>query len=365
MQEILPSAPGAVGGVAKYGGTAAKRHVADAALRGLRLVGLQHEASPNYLIEARMSSSDAGAPRRCTVLEAILAAEAVRGHDHLEISCLPNSRALGLIAGEKFLKIALNAGALSRLERHAASTARLQRHPIGQHVPLPAQLREAAGVHYLACPAVQLTAASRATAAQMGEVLDVLDSRATRMKLCETVLWERLFDPETRSGLEVNGWASVLEHIEATCAERTVRTGLIHGDLHGGNVLRGANGSLVVIDWDLSEERAPLFLDAIEAVKALVSSGGGHLASFVPDLELILAGAPTLPLRKRVFGRDDELSAPEMVVCYLLWHAARSVWFFGPQLPAAERVGYAAWVPFAEGMLGLPTALHIGAGATP
>jgi hypothetical protein len=183
-------------------------------------------------------------------------------------------------------------------------------------------------------------------------VLEALGTSYVRIGLSHTDFWHRLIDGEVRRAFGELGGATVLEHVVSTLADRNVRAGVVHGDLHLGNLLVGRDRP-VLIDWDYFDRRSPQFIDALAAVNALVPHRRDAFGTLIPRLRTIAAGSAELPLRPHVFGRDDELSVPEMVVCFILWRITRPMRYLGAHVPAPDRAKHQHSLAFCRQLLGL------------
>ncbi len=347
--KAVPVTPDHMGGFAEYSNSALKVHLSQCLVRGLKIFNVQHDVSPGFLLVARKRSADdePGNEVESDVLGEVIASE---NYDALVVRNLPNSQCVCFSLTDTFFKIALNEAAYTGIARQADATEVLQRYAIRDYVPLPAELNDTQSVHYLTCPAISPDESAPSTETQVGQILSALGRDARWVRLSGTALWSRINDIETRHGLERLGWASLLNALDSKLGQRMVYAGLVHGDLHAGNVLQGPDGP-VLIDWDHYEENAPLFLDAIEAVKMMIAKRRGGPRALILDLETLIANSPNLPLRSQVFERDDELSVPEMVACFLFWRAADRVRRSRPSESEITDLIPSAWLTLAERLI--------------
>lgn len=299
-----------------------KERVADLILTAARALGLAHTIAPHYLLSARMIGSGGEADASKSLLSEIAAAEGEQVDDSVVLATFFASHSLCFTAGCTFFKVALDEVAAAKIERYAAATRILSRHPIARYVPLPIRLAETRGARYLACPAVRGDPALLASERDVGAILDALREGSALVRLSETEFWSRLFEPNMCRSIAALGGAAVLDHVERLLGERTVRAGIVHGDLHLENLLIEP-GRISVIDWDYFDEHSPQFVDVIQAIGALrMGPQGQPRHTFVSQMRSILAADPGLPLRAYLFERDDALSIAEMVSCFLLWHVS-------------------------------------------
>jgi SAM-dependent methyltransferase len=350
-KDIIPHERTTLGSFTKYGGSAYKRYIGDGVLRALRLLGFQHAISPNFLIAARNPLGPDRTSYPGSVLEEILAVEGEGVIRPEVISNLNYSESLGFILGDTFLKVALSATALSLLKRYAKIGQMLQPHPISRHIPLPARLREIGGVWYLACPVIKTDPQRRTSEEHMAEILALLSLETKQLVLSETDMWNKLFHSPARIALDAVGGTTLLRRVEKALRNRHVRAGLVHGDLHAGNVLVGPDHPFI-IDWDSYEACSPQFLDALDAMKSLLPEPIIGLRHFAPKLGAIVAGDPKLPLRRFVYERDDELSIQEMLACYILWHLSIEIECYGAQAYSANAPYLKEWLARCEELLG-------------
>ncbi|TVP48690.1 MAG: methyltransferase domain-containing protein [Gemmatimonadales bacterium] len=159
---------------------------------------------------------------------------------------------------------------------------------------------------------------------RVARALDRLDLDRQELPLGETDFWRRLTDDTSRDEFRLLAPDLPLFEQLACLEARRVPSGLVHGDLAWGNLIRDREARIHLIDWDRCERQSPRFLDSVHACHSLARTW--HFLEYpestadriLEGWERILARDPELPLLESIDRVRGEVSWEEAVALTIL-----------------------------------------------
>jgi SAM-dependent methyltransferase len=245
-----------------FEGGGVRARAAALVFRSLRLVRQQHRFVPDYIFVARRAP-DRGAAQP-SILDLARSPARRKSGTPPEIRAYQNSGSVLFEDGDEVVKIPLTPRGQLRLWRERDTLRNVAGHPVAPCTIAPISYGEAAGLRWAVYPRARHEGGERRVRSTAIVLRRLLDGARTDRVEC-TDAWERLRAPESVRLLEPLGGVALLEQLERRIAGRQVPVGLVHGDLALHNVLHDASGQPLVIDWDRSEPRSPIFLDVLAA----------------------------------------------------------------------------------------------------
>lgn len=327
-----------------------KELLADSLLRGLQRVAAHHLASPNFLITSRKPGRHAHVQAVHALYDELLEAEGESTDAEVIVSRFNNSKSFSFVAGKTFFKVPVTRHSITSIEKEVRASKIIAGYPVSPHVPGPARLCQLKGVHYLACPAIEVDRTRTFGESHLREVLDLLGRGARQVSLSHTQFWQRCFHPDLYSRLGELGGRPVLHYVQNNLADRQVAAGLVHNDLHLQNILLSKD-RVHIIDWNRLEENSPRFLDLMELVTSFLMDRLPGMQDRIPEtLEILVTRGPKASVLDRIYDWEDELSISEMSVCYILSYVG---FLYTNRKPStADQRRFQPWFSFCERALG-------------
>jgi SAM-dependent methyltransferase len=307
-------------------------------LDALFRVGLQERLILEYCVVARRAG-DGAVRSRAALMDEIMrqAVGTAVAHEPIVIHAR-SDRIATFISGSTFVKVAFGpvqarrfgweVEALDRARSTAVHGAMIDYIGHGRIHSVPYMVFPAAEVVVYRDEAEKI--------AVLEQAFDVLGGGARSAELQATDAWRRIFADKSRQELTRLGARGILDRFTAACAGRKVPVGLVHGDLHVGNVLR-RGGSPTPRDWDRLPAASPLLLDRCNAVTQLLVSRATAAEESAPRLKALERLAKKdqgTPLVHRLEEVAGELSWGELVAFYIVslagWAATQDITTLSP-----------------------------------
>jgi hypothetical protein len=188
-------------------------------------------------------------------------------------------------AGSRFVKAPLSPDQRDQLVTEAEKTRRALDTPFAPMVIEDVKIRRRDGVLYATYPLIKARATSRSEVDSF--ILHALRSADSGQmdRLDGTAFWSRLASERGAADAADHGAADLRSIILDRLGEARVPVGPTHGDLHKGNVMFRRDGPPILVDWNRSELRNPLLIDATyTALKGEMEANRTDLADAVVAL---------------------------------------------------------------------------------
>jgi SAM-dependent methyltransferase len=307
-----------------------KRRFAQVALDLSAQLGLAEHLAPSHCFVARTPlPSNPGHPAPpASTLDVIANAVGVEPDSVRRLDSHANSNCLSFRTVQHFVKIPLTRDAAARIANASRVLDDAPAHMVEDGfivAPLPEV--EADGIPLGVYPLVPHDNPNTEwpdKVARVQQALDRLDADRLDIPLGRTDFWRRLMEDQAREefrrispDLEVFGR---LAHLEA----KTVPSGLVHGDLAWGNLIRDREDRVRLIDWDRCERRSPRFLDTVHACHSLARTH--HFLKYPESAADRILGAwasilnrnPEIPLLDRIDDVRGQLGWKDAVSLTIL-----------------------------------------------
>jgi SAM-dependent methyltransferase len=282
----------------------------------LQRLRLQRWLVPGYVFVARKPTAKAG-NGPLSVVDLVLNGGRYAHDDQPVLRAYENSGSVIFHHGDRVLKVPLTKGSQDRLWREREALARVSAHPIAPLVIRPLAYRTVGRLRWAVYPHAGHDAGGEDGLHIAREVLGRLLRAAAMRPLHSTDAWRRFCDPRSLRALGEIGADALLREIEWSTADLAAPVGLVHGDLCFHNFLTGDAGGVVVIDWDRSERRSPVFLDVLAASHfhafRYLLNGGWDLDSRWAGWQLLFDQDSRLALRPELEQSRGELGWSAMV----------------------------------------------------
>jgi SAM-dependent methyltransferase len=292
--------------------------VASSAFAALRRFGVQLEFVPDFVHVARKPLPTRRIPAAIPVTESVLA-RVVGPSARFSVRSYENSGSLIVVQGSRLFKIPLTDDSRNRLAREMRTLAELHAEGLADVAIRPATFSRRRGIFVAEYPLGEIPEPDQRGPLFLS-IVDRLASAAKPVRLDATDAWRRLFDAGAARLAGFPELTPLLDRIQQA-GHRRLPGGRVHGDFHLRNVVV-LDGSAVAIDWDHSEHRSPILIDAMEAQHShaaqVVLGLDTEPDHYVKAIRLQFDGDPRLILRERVARLRGELDHPTAVLFCVL-----------------------------------------------
>lgn len=333
----------------KFGGERRRDKLADAFFRLLRTLHIQTWFVPDYVYVARKKGI-ATATHPASVVETIRTLEGIARTNPPVLRSYTNSASIIFHENDRVFKVPLTRDGQTRLDNERQALTHLADHPIGSLAMRPIAYREKGEAQWAVYPLL-VPVFGQERISDSRRFLDLLLKYSTPVRMRSTQAWERIFNPSSIPRLAQLGADRLLEHFQSQLADKETLVGLVHGDFALHNILRSHEGHTAVIDWDRSEQRSPIFLDAIAASHFYafrhLAGGGWGQDNFTQSWELHFRRDPRLQYHDEI-GRcmcdlEWEAMVGFAVLNQIYWDSGRDAY-----APAFNDDLYRSWIQMCE-----------------